>query len=118
MEEEEEIIPKKKAKKVAAKGAERLLARIEMDDEPISAEDGYFFADVLDEQKSPKKQVEPIVSGELNQIPAEKSSSKELSEANDLSDSGFTIGQLLAKELSKNQANLSTDKERKKGAKK
>lgn len=114
-EEEEEIIPKKKAKK--GKAASKQLTRIEMDDEPISGEDGYFFADVLDERQSTKKKA---VINELDELIAEKSHGAIRPGANEplfVSSEGFTISQLLGNELKKSQLNMPMDPERKKGAK-
>lgn len=113
--EEEEIIPKKKVKK--AKSASKQLARIEMDDEPISVEDGYFFADVLDERQLTKKKATP---NELDEFIAERKGQSSIKPASDdmvvSGSDGFTIGQLLG-QLNKGQLDNPSDKERKKGAK-
>jgi N utilization substance protein A len=114
-EEEEEIVPKKKVKK--AKGASKLLARLEMDEEPISIEDGYFFADVLGERKSTKKKTDSNDSGEPG---AKKSpvTGKTVPDQDELNNSdGFTIGQLLGKELTKNKSDPPSEKGRTKGVK-
>ena len=99
-EEEKEVVVKKKSKKT--KAVSKLLARIELDDEPISLDEGYFFADVLVEKepktaeptkektttKSSKAKPEPVTAG-----------SDEPTNAG-----GFTIGQLLGAGLKKEQA--------------
>jgi N utilization substance protein A len=114
-EEEEEIIPKKKVKK--AKSASKQLARIEMDDEPISVEDGYFFADVLDERQSTKKQsatneLDEFIAGRKGQTAVKPASSDTVMSGSER----FTIGQLLG-QLNTGQFDNQSDKERKKGAK-
>jgi N utilization substance protein A len=114
-EEEEEIVPKKKVKK--AKSASKQLARIEMDDEPISVEDGYFFADVLDERQATKQKAAPneldeFIAGRKGQSSAKPASDDMVISGSD----GFTIGQLLG-QLNKGQLDNPSDKERKKGAK-
>jgi N utilization substance protein A len=114
-EEEEEIVPKKKVKK--AKSASKQLARIEMDDEPISVEDGYFFADVLDERQATKQKTAPneldeFIAGRKGQSSAKPASDDMVISGSD----GFTIGQLLG-QLNKGQLDNPSDKERKKGAK-
>lgn len=92
-EEEEKVVIKKKTKK--GKAVSKQLARIELDDEPISLEDGYFFSDVLEKQDDPKS--------EENDTPKEKS--KKNNEKVELPGSpdegGFTIGQLFGDELKK-----------------
>jgi N utilization substance protein A len=113
-EEEEEVAPKKKAKK--GKAASKQLVRIEMDDEPISVEDGYFFADVLDERQATKKkatnELDEFIAGRKGQ-----GATKPASDDTGVSGSeGFTIGQLLG-QFNKEQFDNSSDKERKKGAK-
>lgn len=115
-EEEEEIIPKKKVKKPKS-AASKQLARIEMDDEPISVEDGYFFADVLDESQSTQtkaatNELDEFIAGRKSQSDAKPASGDTVMSGSD----GFTIGQLLS-QLSKGQLDNPSDKERKKGAK-
>lgn len=117
VEEEEEVIPKKKTKK--SKAASKQLVRIEMDDEPISMEDDYFFADVLDERQSTKKKA---VSNELDEFIAGRKSQNGFNPASDNSsinndNGGFTIGQLLGQFNKEGLDNPLSDKERKKGAK-
>jgi N utilization substance protein A len=114
--EEEEIIPKKKVKK--AKSASKQLARIEMDDEPISVEDGYFFADVLDERQTTKtktgaNELDEFIAGRKGQDAFKPGfDDTEVMSGSD----GFTIGQLLG-QFSNSQYDNQSDKERKKGAK-
>lgn len=91
-EEEEEVFVKKKTKK---KSAPKQRARIELDDEPVNDEDGYFFSDVLVEAEPVKEEI-PVKEKDV-QAGAEDDSA------------GFTIGQLLGEELLKKS---------KKGAKK
>lgn len=116
VEEEEEIIPKKKVKK--AKSASKQLARIEMDDEPISVEDGYFFADVLDERQTTKtktgtNELDEFIAGRKGQDAFKPGfDDTEVMSGSD----GFTIGQLLG-QFSNSQYDNQSDKERKKGAK-
>ncbi len=107
-EDEEEIVPKKKVKK--SKGPSKILARIELDDEPVSTEDGYFFADVLDERKSAKQSAESEDGG------AESTSAEDNGDGDN--SQGFTIGQLLGKELSKPKIKDTSGKGSKRGAKK
>lgn len=100
-EEEEKTIVKKKAKK--KKAVSKQLARIEMDDEPISLEDGYFFSDVLENRETNK-------AGD-NDGAKEKKTKKsdtdiKLTSAPD--ESGFTIGQLLGEELKKAETKKKT----------
>ncbi|HEY8462516.1 MAG TPA: transcription termination factor NusA [Bacillota bacterium] len=87
-EDEEGIALKKKIKK--SKPSPKHLARIEYDDEPLSDDDNYFFADVLKKREASQ--------GESETIPETYRAT--LKEANE-SNSGFTIGQLLAEELAK-----------------
>ncbi len=102
--EEEENVPKKKTKK--AKGASKLLTRIEMDDEPITLEDGYFFADVLSERKSANPETESSDLNDNGEPVADKSriNDKAISGTDEPDNpDGFTIGQLLGKELTQSK---------------
>jgi transcription termination/antitermination protein NusA len=121
-EEEEEVVFKKKTKK--AKTAPKHLSRLELDDEPISLDDGYFFSDVLGDRKSAKTEpaAEVPITEEMKEAmipkPKAKGAAKEkLKPVDDVIDpggfDGFTIGQLLGAELNKN----SPEKGRKKGEK-
>ncbi len=90
-EEEEKVVVKKKTKK--SKAVSKQLARIELDDEPISLEDGYFFSDVLEKREA-----------ESNDSPKEKKSKKTNVKDNltpSADEGGFTIGQLFGDELKK-----------------
>ncbi|HEX3044203.1 MAG TPA: transcription termination factor NusA [Bacillota bacterium] len=104
-EEEQEIVVKKKVKK--NKSAAKQLARIELDDEPISLEEGYFFSDVLkDKASAPEIITEDIPDSESQPVEKEKTkgSGKKAAKKNPEPDDdfgGFTIGQILEKELSK-----------------
>jgi N utilization substance protein A len=101
--EEEEIVVKKKVKK--SKVAAKHLARLELDDEPISLEDGYFFSDVLKEkgplpgsaETTPEPEPQPVEKGKTKG--ASKKAAKKNPEPDDFG--GFTIGQILEKELGK-----------------
>lgn len=91
--EEEKVVIKKKSKK--SKAISKHLARIELDDEPISLDDGYFFSDVLE-----KKGDKPVETD----IPKTKKSQKSEEIVNeDSPEGGFTIGQLFGEELKKVQ---------------
>jgi N utilization substance protein A len=85
--EEEETVVKKKAKK--SKAAPKHLARVELDDEPISLDDGYFFSDVLGDRQSKKE--EKALPEETPAIPVNSENEGP----------GFTIGLLLGEELKK-----------------
>lgn len=111
-EEEPEFVAKRKIKK--NKTAPKHLARIELDDEPISLDDGYFFSDILKERKA--KSNEPAVENEAGNLgekvdkPGEGSNSE--------GDFGaFTIGQLLGKAAGDAAAKKEKGKGRKKGDK-
>ncbi|MCL6590208.1 MAG: transcription termination factor NusA [Firmicutes bacterium] len=105
-EEEEEIVVKKKIKK--NKAVAKHLARLELDDEPISLEDGYFFSDVLQEKAplsdSPAGTL-PEPESELTEKGKTKGTSKKAAPKNPepVDFGGFTIGQILEKELRKEQ---------------
>lgn len=110
-EEEPEFVNKKKIKK--SKAAPKHRTRIELDDEPISLDEGYFFSDVLEERitKSAPEKAETVKS----QIKDSRNKAEQLDEIiNQEADSGgFTIGQLIGSELAKEKK----DKGRKKGGK-
>jgi N utilization substance protein A len=112
-EEPEEFSPKKRVKK--SKAAPKHLAKLELDDEPISLDEGYFFADVLEERNAK-------TTAEKSGLPAEAEDEEntpkgkldngfkkspntgrktEKAAASGQSDDfgGFTIGQLLGAEL-------------------
>ncbi len=95
-EEEEKVVIKKKNKKT--KAISKHLARIELDDEPISLEDGYFFSDVLEKREAVKPEAE-------NSPKVKKSKKTDESDSADSSpdEGGFTIGQLFGDELKKVQ---------------
>jgi transcription termination/antitermination protein NusA len=111
-EEPEEFAPKKKVKK--SKAVQKHLAKIELDDEPISLDEGYFFADVLDERKVDDTQT-TVKPAEVENKPSEsqqesgskkpRSAAKKATTSNQADDdfSGFTIGQLLGAELAKKE---------------
>jgi transcription termination/antitermination protein NusA len=125
-EEPEEFSPKKKVKKT--KAAPKHLAKLELDDEPISLDDGYFFADVLDERgvKAEDNSKQPSESeivetstqtGKTQNGPKKsKNTAKKSEKAEPLNQTdddfgGFTIGQLLGAELNKDKgANSKTEK--------
>ena len=88
--EEEETVVKKKTKK--SKAAPKHLARVELDDEPISLDEGYFFSDVLGERQS--KKIEKTGSEDESSLVPEQPENNE---------AGFTIGQLLGEELKKSK---------------
>lgn len=97
-EEEEKVVVKKKTKK--SKAVSKQLARIELDDEPISLEDGYFFSDVLEKQDDLKDDLK----SEDNDSPKDKKTKGTnekvvLPQSSD--EGGFTIGQLFGDELKK-----------------
>jgi hypothetical protein len=128
-EEPEEFSPKKKVKK--SKAAPKHLAKIELDDEPISLDDGYFFADVLEERgakasneklekaEEPEKPLDAEKPGKVDAgAKKSKSATKKVEPAEapiegEQGDNfgGFTIGQLLGAELTKDKKS----KGRKKG---
>ncbi len=93
VDEEEEKTVKKKAKKT--KAAPKHLARVELDDEPISLEDGYFFSDVLGERHAVKTVEQPDPNPKAPAVTEPASGGK------DSADTGFTIGQLFGEELKK-----------------
>jgi N utilization substance protein A len=97
--EEEEVVAKKKTKK--AKPAKK-PAKIELDDEPISLEEGIFFSDVLEERKTAKESGEPKPAAKVKAKDKAKAE-KELVTAVD-DGGGFTIGQLLGAGLAKGEA--------------
>ncbi|NLY74758.1 MAG: transcription termination/antitermination protein NusA [Firmicutes bacterium] len=87
---EEEIVIKKKTKK--SKAVSKHLAKIELDDEPISLDEGYFFVDVLKEREAEKSNDDAS-----EEIPQEAGSDYDSSSEQE----GFTIGQLFGDELKK-----------------
>lgn len=93
-EEEEKVIVKKKTKK--NKAVSKQLARIELDDEPISLEEGYFFSDVLEKQEAAKPE-----DGESSKEKKSKKSAADINLSSGPDEGGFTIGQLLGEELKK-----------------
>jgi N utilization substance protein A len=93
-EEEEEIIVKKKPKKT--KSAPKHLSRIELDDEPLSENESYFFADVLEEKGTAAKP-ETSDDGKTEAEPLRTVI------ATQEENGGFTIGQLLAGEMVKKE---------------
>lgn len=116
--EPEEFSPKKKVKK--SKAAPKHLAKIELDDEPISLDDGYFFADVLEErvvkvdEEKLTKTVEPEKAAEIEKPDKAETVSKKSKSVTKKTESaetpsqgddfgGFTIGQLLGAELTKDK---------------
>lgn len=99
--EEEKVVVKKKNKK--SKAISKHLARIELDDEPISLEDGYFFSDVLE-----KKEDKPI-ENDTPKIKKPKKAEKIVS-TDSPDEGGFTIGQLFGEELKKVQKAKKKDK--------
>ncbi len=120
-EEPEEFNPKKKVKK-AKSAPPKHLAKLELDDEPISVDEGFFFADVLEEQGGPKEKSASVEGTDDDSIQNDKAAvgdkkvkSKKSSKPDDNTDNdfgGFTIGQLLNAELNKEKTN---GKGRKKG---
>jgi N utilization substance protein A len=114
--EEEEIVVKKKTKK--SKAAAKHLARLELDDEPISLEDGYFFSDILKE-KAPLPSSVPEEAPELVSEPVEKGKAKGTSKKaakkspEPVDFGGFTIGQILEKELGKEPKLNRSEKDKK-----
>jgi N utilization substance protein A len=81
--EKEEVVIKKKIKK--AKSVAKHLSRIELDDEPLADNDGYFFSDLLDANAK----TEPTeVTAPLKSVSFAEADS-----------GGFTIGDLLAQEV-------------------
>lgn len=98
---EEEAAPKKKAKKL--KSAPKHLARLDLDDEPISLDDGYFFSDVLKERKATAPSDSAIT--EANVKAKGKTQDKVQQDEDDAGNfGGFTIGQMFGQNL----ANLNT----------
>jgi hypothetical protein len=93
-EEEEEIVVKKKPKKT--KAPPKHLIRIELDDEPLSDDDAYFFSDVLEEKETVSK------PGTANGEKIETETVRPVIE-NQEESRGFTIGQLLAGEMEKKE---------------
>jgi N utilization substance protein A len=112
-EEPEEFSPKKRVKK--PKAAPKHLAKLELDDEPISLDEGYFFADVLeerntkttaeksglpaeaeDEENTPKGKLD---NGSKKSPNTGKKTEKAAASSQSGDFSGFTIGQLLGAEL-------------------
>ncbi|HBF39400.1 MAG TPA: transcription termination/antitermination protein NusA [Firmicutes bacterium] len=130
-EEPEEFNPKKKVKKVKSSQPKH-LAKLELEDEPISEDEGFFFADVLDEKSGKsdsRSDLESDSSGDAEKNEAQlqndviTSGGKKTKTKNsvkvdetgsqDEDFSGFTIGQLLGAELNKEKAG--SGKGRKKG---
>ncbi len=121
-EEPEVFNPKKKVKK-SKSAPPKHLAKLELDDEPISEDEGFFFADVLDERGDKSKESAPVVdsdealaqndkiTGEGKKSKSKKSTKSEIGDEDD-NFGGFTIGQLLGAELNKDKSN---GKGRKKG---
>lgn len=87
--EEEKVIIKKKSKK--SKVMAKQLARIELDDEPISLDEGYFFSDVLDKKEIDRDVLENHKSKE----------GEEIISVGPPDEGGVTIGQLFGEELKK-----------------
>ncbi len=120
-EEPEEFNPKKKVKKTKS-APPKHLAKLELDDEPISVDEGFFFADVLDEKGAPAEKSAAIEGSDDDSTQNDKAAggdkkakSKKSPKPDDNSDDdfgGFTIGQLLNVELNKEKTN---GKGRKKG---
>lgn len=119
-EEPEEFNPKKKVKKTKS-APPKHLAKLELDDEPISVDEGFFFADVLDEKGAPAEKTVPVegndddsqndrAAGDDKKAKGEKSLQSD--DNQDDAFGGFTIGQLLNVELNKEKTN---GKGRKKG---
>jgi N utilization substance protein A len=102
-EEERKVTVKKKTKKI--KAVSKQLARIEMDDEPISLEDGYFFSDVLEKREAPN----PEDSDSAKEKKAKKSAPDIMTSEPD--EVGFTIGQLFGEELKKAKTKKKTEGE-------
>jgi N utilization substance protein A len=100
-EEEEKVVVKKKNKK--SKAISKQLARIELDDEPISLDDGYFFSDVLEER------AEKLTEDEISIAKRSKKADEIVN--TDFADEGVvTIGQLFGEELKKVQKAKKKDK--------
>ncbi len=100
--DEEETVVKKKSKK--GKVAPKHLAKVELDDEPISLDEGYFFSDVLGERQAKKTGAthdltasDPVAEGNADDGGNETAG-------------GFTIGQLFGEELNKAKKDKSTKK--------
>ncbi len=100
-EEEEKVVVKKKNKK--SKAISKQLARIELDDEPISLDDGYFFSDVLEKRVDKPNE---------DETPKTKKTKKadEIANVDSQDEGGFTIGQLFGEELKKVQKVKKTKK--------
>lgn len=93
-EEEEKVVIKKKSKK--SKAISKHLARIELDDEPISLDEGYFFSDVLDKKEDVPKEDD-------TQKTKKSKKGDEIANVDSPDEGGFTIGQLFGEELKKVQ---------------
>jgi len=92
-EEEEKATIKKKSKK--SKAMAKQLARIELDDELVSLDEGYFFSDVLDKKETDQ-------SSEADVFKTDKSEEgEEVISVGPPDEGGFTIGQLFGEELKK-----------------
>lgn len=100
-EEEEKVVIKKKNKK--SKAISKHLAKIELDDEPISLEDGYFFSDVLEKQED-----KPM--DEDTQQTKKSKNAEEIFRVDSSDEGGFTIGQLFGEELKKVQKSKKNNK--------
>jgi N utilization substance protein A len=120
-EEPEEFNPKKKVKKTKS-APPKHLAKLELDDEPISVDEGFFFADVLDAKGAPAEKPASVEGNDDDSTQNDKAAggdkktkSKKSPKSDDNNDDdfgGFTIGQLLNVELNKEKVN---GKGRKKG---
>lgn len=99
-EEEEEYAPKKKTKK--SKSIPKHLERLELEEEvfPSTEDDHYFFTDVLSKNKESTSPETPE-STESTESGAIQSKEEKQDAGSDFS--GFTIGQLLQKELTKTE---------------
>jgi N utilization substance protein A len=92
--DEEKVISKKKSKK--SKNVPKHLSRIELDDEPLTDTDSYFFSDVLVEKElgtAPETAGEPDGANPATLAPP--------SDPDQPDTGGFTIGLLLGEELKK-----------------
>jgi N utilization substance protein A len=116
-EEPEEFNPKKKVKK-GKSAPPKHLAKLELDDEPISEDEGFFFADVLDDKSSSEVTDDNLNQNDKTSNAVKKSKGKKPTKSeetkNDDGFGGFTIGQLLGAELNKDKDKVS-GKGRKKG---
>ena len=99
-EEDKKVITKKKSKK--SKVMAKQLARIELDDEPISLDEEYFFGDVLDKKEMDRTDEDDVLK-------TDKSEGDEgVISVGPPDEGGFTIGQLFGEELKKVQKTKKT----------